>query len=90
MTDRLYNLILRRPWATFFRVFILVYSVEKQEFLYVLIFIIAFSLWVLESVALYIDPELYTGKLIAAANILLFIMVACVAVIHLGPYINRI
>ncbi|MES3005860.1 MAG: hypothetical protein V4664_02845 [Patescibacteria group bacterium] len=88
-SDRFFDLFNRRPFAVFFRIFIIVYAIEKQEFRYIVLFVIAITLWLLESVALYIDPKLYKGKLIASANILFLLLAFALAVEHLAPYISQ-
>lgn len=47
----------------------------------------AACMWMIESIALYLDPKLYTGKLIGLANILFFILVMSLALTHIAPIV---
>ena len=86
-TKRFLELFMRRPFAVFLRIFIIVYAIEKQEFTYIVLLVLAFTLWLLESIALYIDPELYNSKLISLANMFFFIFAIALAVTHFTPVI---
>lgn len=86
--DRFFSLFYRRPFAVFFRIFIIVYAIEKHEFKYVALFTLAVTLWLLESVALFVDPKLYRGKLIGTANLLFLILAIALAVEHIAPLIS--
>ena len=87
-SERFLELFARRPFAVFFRVFVIVYAVEKQEFVYVVLFLLAVALWILESIALYVDPALLRGKLIGVTNALFIILAIGIAIIHVAPYIK--
>ena len=86
-SERFLELFARRPLAVFFRVFIIVYAIEKQEFMYVILFLLALSLWILESVALYVDPALLRGKLIGLTNALFIILAIGITIIHVTTYL---
>lgn len=85
---RFLELFARRPLSVFFRVFVIVYAVEKQEFVYVILFLLAVALWILESIALFVDPALLRGKLIGVTNALFIILALGIAIIHVAPYIK--
>lgn len=88
LSDRFFSLFYRRPFAVFFRVLIIVYAIEKHEFKYIALFTLAVTLWLLESVALFVDPKLYRGKLIGTANLLFIILAIALAVEHIAPLIS--
>ncbi|MEN9649373.1 MAG: hypothetical protein RL094_340 [Candidatus Parcubacteria bacterium] len=71
----------------FFRVLVLTWAVQQQEFRYLVLFIMAASIWIIESIALYIDPKLIHHPLIRLANFLFIVLVILVATIHIIPNI---
>lgn len=88
VAERTLNLFKRRPFTLFFRVLVLTFAAQRQEFLYIIIFIIGISIWLLESIALYVDPKLANHYLLRLANFLFLIVALAAAILHFIPTIQ--
>ncbi len=87
LAERTLDLFQRRPFLLAFRVFILTFAVMQEEFRYIVLFIIGASIWIIESIALYIDPQFARHPFIRLANMLFFVLAISVALAHIVPNI---